>query len=323
MKPLFPRVWGKVYLSAIILGVSGSAELHGTLTNAHTHLALLAAMILLCATPDSRWQWRTFDVIAVLLSGLSGPFCILLAPVAVLRCYLEKKQSGFTQEVKWLCVLTALMSVCAVLQFLNMFVFGEPRPKVFLGATVPLFFHILGGKVFAATILSESKWVMMFSGHSHLPWNNYIAYLFSFLSLGLVVRALKSAPKALSYFTLLCAGLFCSALASPLVSATGPEWLFLASGTQCGGRYWFFPIIAFAACILEVSGHDKKRWLRYVSVVLLSLSLLAAARDWKITPFTDAHFREAATIYDAAPKGTKMTIPVCPPELGWGFEITK
>jgi hypothetical protein len=58
-----------------------SFELDANLTNAQWHLAVLATLVVV-ARARRGWTWRGFDVVAMVLSALTGPFGFLLILLA-------------------------------------------------------------------------------------------------------------------------------------------------------------------------------------------------------------------------------------------------
>lgn len=72
-------------------------------TNAQVQLALLSFLVLVAA-PATTLAWRSFDAAVLLLSGLSGPFCLLLVPVAVVAWWQGRTRS---HAERLACVLLA------------------------------------------------------------------------------------------------------------------------------------------------------------------------------------------------------------------------
>ena len=74
-------VSARLWLGFLCLSLPHTANIHSNITNAQWHLALLAFLVLI-STPARNWGWRSFDILAVVSSSLSGPFAFMLAPVA-------------------------------------------------------------------------------------------------------------------------------------------------------------------------------------------------------------------------------------------------
>ena len=73
---LIPKISHRLFLSLAYLCIPGASEVHANLTNAQWHLAML--MILVVVAPASKKiLWQIFDGLALLISGLSGPFSLI------------------------------------------------------------------------------------------------------------------------------------------------------------------------------------------------------------------------------------------------------
>lgn len=76
--------WGPLWIrglqAALYVMLPNSREIHVTITNTHWHLALAACLIGFSNTPHS-WTWQLFDVIVLLLVGLTGPWALVLTPL--------------------------------------------------------------------------------------------------------------------------------------------------------------------------------------------------------------------------------------------------
>ncbi len=71
------------------MALPNTGETHLFLAGAQFRLFILATLIVLAAPPRSRFAW-SFDVVFVTLSGLTGPFCAFLFPLAWVR-WLERR----------------------------------------------------------------------------------------------------------------------------------------------------------------------------------------------------------------------------------------
>ena len=80
-EPLAPSRSFRLLLAATYLAIPNSWEVDANLTNAQWHLALVALLCLLAAPGNP--AWKLVDVVATILSGLTGPFVIVLAVVGV------------------------------------------------------------------------------------------------------------------------------------------------------------------------------------------------------------------------------------------------
>src|SRR5437773_5713484 len=94
----------RMLLAFLCLSLPHTSETHSNITNAQWYLALLAFLVLVSA-PARTWGWRSFDILAVVSSSLSGPFAFMLAPVAALVWWKRRGQIGRAscREGVWVC----------------------------------------------------------------------------------------------------------------------------------------------------------------------------------------------------------------------------
>src|SRR6202171_5616154 len=111
----------RLLLAFLYIGLPNSFELHVNITNAMTHLPLLAFLVIV-AEPSRRLGWRAFDLFVLLLSGLSGPFGIALIPIALVRWATDRAQ-------RWrLAVLIAVVA-CAAIQAVSVLTSSGPGSR--------------------------------------------------------------------------------------------------------------------------------------------------------------------------------------------------
>jgi hypothetical protein len=115
---LIPDWKTRLLLSFLYLNLPNSWEVSASLASAQFHLALLAFMVL-SAGSSSRPLWHIFDTCIILLSGLSGPFCALLTPIAALFWFFRRDKRSLT--------FFAVIGICTVIQGIFLMT-GEARP---------------------------------------------------------------------------------------------------------------------------------------------------------------------------------------------------
>jgi len=312
---VLPNLWGRAAVAVFILLTPSMGDMHGTLTNSHYVLSLMAALILLVATPDKRIGWRIFDVVLILLSGLSNPFCILLTPLVWVRYRQYRDKHLFT--------LACLTTACAVLQFGMRVIVGSDRSAAPLGASVQWLIHILANRVFLNGLLGQANILSLatairdeYSGVGLIAPCIVVA-----ICLFLLFRAWTQGTIGLRLFMAFAFLSLAVALASPLASINQSQWMALAT-LNSAGRYFWFAILAFFLALLQVAILDKNRRCRGVAIAFLALSPLGMTSDYLINPLPYMGHKAAAAVYDKSPKGTRLLIPATPTE-DWAFWITK
>ncbi|HEX4164053.1 MAG TPA: hypothetical protein VHZ55_01145, partial [Bryobacteraceae bacterium] len=148
--------WGslpvRAVMAAVYIALPNSRELDAAITEAQWHMALIAAMIVLALPSPSR-IWRVFDVICLLLSGLTGPFCLVLFPLSIF--FWWKKRD------RWHLVLSGLLGMCFVVQLSAFLTTGSAtRSQAILGASPQLFFRMLVGDVYLGAIAGQNHFAL-------------------------------------------------------------------------------------------------------------------------------------------------------------------
>lgn len=304
-------VWGSVryrsLLAAIYLALPNSGELTAIITNSQCLLALSAFLLVVAATSQSVGG-RIFDIFFLLLSGLSGPYCIFLLPIAL---FLAWKRC---ERWRWVSV-GAIAASCLVQAWGLLIVSPSARPHYSLGASPSLLARILAGQVYVATLLGSNSLAAR-SG----PW---LSVLFFGVAIGgtaiIAICFVKSALE-MKLFILLSSMVLAASLISPFVppSAKASVWELLTRAS--GIHYWFFPTLAFAWSLLWCF-HCRVVALKAASAVLLCLMCFGIALGWRYPAFKDLHFAEYARQFGAAPVGTAVTIPENPE--GWNMRLVK
>ena len=124
-----PSLLVRGLLAFLYLALPHSFETTSNLTNAQWHLAMLSFLIII-AVPSERMAWRIFDIVVIALSAFSGPFCLLLVPVALIRFFV-------TRERRLVPLISILLTASAVQ--LTSLVFVERPSRQPLGAEPGLF----------------------------------------------------------------------------------------------------------------------------------------------------------------------------------------
>jgi hypothetical protein len=119
---------------------------HVTVTNAQWHLALLACLLISAVAAKTTWE-KMLDVSALILCGFTGPFCLMLLPVALLMAWKRPDS--------WRKIPVAIMAVTSAIQLGALLVAG--RPPLPLGASAELLVEILAGHIYAAGLLGPNR----------------------------------------------------------------------------------------------------------------------------------------------------------------------
>jgi hypothetical protein len=290
--------WGplsiRLLMAAVYLALPNAGEIHVVLANAQWHLCL-AACLLALANPPADWRWKVFDIGVLLLFGLTGPFCLLLWPIAVI--FWWKRRQG------WSGIVCGLLAVTSALEALALFRGGwQQRILTPLGATPLLFAKILAGQVYLGALIGQNE----FASRANLP----AVAVVCLIGTCVLCWCLFKGGWELRLFIVFSAMLLAAALRSPLAAGRQRQWEFRATST--GGRYWFFPMLAFSWSLIWCATQCACKPCQILGLICLAAMLCGEVRDWKYPPFPDKHFRQYADKFNAAPPGSLVTIPICP-----------
>lgn len=305
---LIPSKNWRIFLAVMYLAVPHSAEVFVNVTNSQWHLALLACLIVI-AKPADETSWKITDIFAVSLMALSGPFCILLLPIALVRFVTVRHFHT--------ALLSAILLVGSLIQLSNYFIVGrEIKPQ--LGANIDLLFQILGRHVFVSPLIGHSGFQkIMKLGIWGEPF--YIAAtLIGIAVIGYVMFRASAEVRLLLAFALL---IIAAGLYTPAVSRESGQWASIA-GSETATRYWFILTFSFAAVFIYFASTSDKKRIRQAAYFGLFLSLLGVAGDWKIFSLQDLNFQHYAREFEKVPSGTEYVIPLNPqPE--WEMKLVK
>ena len=301
------RQWGPVsmraFMAFVYIALPNTMELDAAIVEGQWHLALLACILVLACAPRAVW-WRVFDVSLLLLSGLSGPFCIALLPIAIGFWWFRRE--------RWRLVPIGLFAVTSGIQlFAVLRTASVMRPRVGLGATPGLFLKLLGGQVYLGALLGQS------SAPTH--YSNAVLAVISLLGTALIVYCLLKAPLEIKLFVCFAFLVFAASLRNPLVSMTVPQWQVLSASP--GIRYWFFPMLGFAWSLVWCLTSSRNVLFLTAAWVGFFAMIVGIAHDWQYPAYTNFHFQDRARQFEAAPPGTFMSIPIFPD--GWTMRLTK
>jgi hypothetical protein len=293
----------RTLMAIAYIALPNTMELNITVEEGQWHLALLACMLVLAHVPRTL-KWGTFDIAMILLSGVSGPFCLMLLPVAVVVWWLRREL--------WRLVPIAVLAATSAIQLSAIIQSGTAtRPKVGLGATPELLTRILAGQVYLGALLGQHS----LSAHKNLILLGSVAVAGTAILFYCFVRA----GLELKLFILFAELVFIASLRSPMVSLTTPQWEVLTNSV--GIRYFFLPMLAFVWALVWCVGVNRVKSVRIAGAFGILCMLSGIVRDWKFPPYTDFHFQEHAREFANAAPGTFMSIPIYPG--GWALRITK
>ena len=315
MDQAWPDRQARLLFAVIVAVLPNEIEFYVNLTNAQWHLAILAFLVLVGA-PPATGTGRVFDAAVLLLSGLSGPFCLLLLPVAAWQA--AEVPGDRTARVRLgLLAGTALVQVGCLLGT------AQGRSTAPLGAgprtlaRIVAFNILLGAEVgYRSVAALPQRW----------PGNVW-PVLVTLVGAATAAAALRRCSRLLAQWMLLASLTLVAALARPQVTDAAPQWPAMAIPPM-GNRYYTFAMIAWLGVLFTLAtGHGRPRLGSVGRVVglggLAVLILWGIPHDWNEPRFPSTHFAERARAFESAPPGTRMEFPVVPAGLPLKMVLVK
>ena len=263
--------WGslrfRLLLAGVYLALPNCDEVGRGITNAQWPLALSAFLLLVACTPKNM-AGRLFDILFLLLCGLTGPFCIFLLPISISLAWKERD--------KWRWVQTGILGgACLIQGWAILYLAPASRAHRAYGASAELLARLLGGQVYIGALL----------GHNKLAatpglWLSIVLICAALGGTALAVICALKSPLAMKLFLFFSAAVFAAGLINPFEwdHPGVPIWAVYAG---LGGlRYWFFPTLAFAWALLW-GYRSRIPLVKAVSATLLCLMCFGIVRDWR------------------------------------------
>lgn len=296
-------LWIRAFMAVTYLALPNTRELDATVEEAQWHLALVACLLILACTPKNLGS-RIFDTTIYLLSGLTGPFGLILLPAGAIFWWLRRERWRLT--VIGILAVTSIVQLSALLRSAS-----ATRPHVILGATGKLFLQILVRQVYLGALLGE--------GSLRLHLSSLVLSSVALLGTSVLLYCVARARWEFRLFILFSGAVFGAALINPMVSDNTPQWQILI--LTPGLRYWFFPMLAFVWALLYCAGSITSSPIRIIAAVGLLAMSAGIPNDWRYPPYTDFDFPRHASEFASAAPGTLVVIPICPD--GWALHLPK
>lgn len=296
----WPDRASRLLFALFMVALPNSYEVQVNLTNSQWHLAILAFLVLQSMPPQG-WGQRLFDGAVLLLSGLTGPFCVFLFPVALLRFVAARDRSHL--------IRLALVSLCVGLQAITYLHKAHQRVGTELGASL-----ITGMRIIALNI----EIGLLFGQHaaadvagSALWWQHRSpAIVLCLLGIAALTYACMRGP-AIFREALLASGLtFAAALAHPQVSIDQPQW-HVMQYSGWSDRYYIFAMLTLLGSFFVLARAPRPA-LKAAGVSALLLVTAACIRDWHFPFFPMSDFYTKAAEFERAPAGTVITYGIQP-----------
>ncbi|ASO98880.1 TPA: glucosyl transferase [Enterobacter hormaechei] len=302
-------------LAIFIIAMPHVSEVHANITNAHWYLSMWLFMVIISNKPDGTY-WKMHDFLILLLSGLSGPFIVFLAPVVALKLVdgrvFQNPFKTIRNAIRNLDAFSiAFIFVCLIQVVAILISSTADRSQAPLGASLDLLITILSSKIFAGFALTTAKTIELWNSGIY----NYVICLISIAIICCVLIKGTWREWSMVIFPALMIGF---ALAKPMISNTEPQWSIIMSGGA--ERYFVIPNVFWASILLSFLGGFNS-WSKYLHSAFLVVILVMSHYTYKLKTLPDNKWIESVNAFENAPAGDEVSLPINP--RGWVMVLEK
>ncbi|MCL4433162.1 MAG: hypothetical protein M1399_00025 [Actinobacteria bacterium] len=254
---VLPNLTLRIGLCLIYVALPNTYGENLNIINADWHLAIVSFLLLFADAPRTRPGWAR-DLLVLALGGLSGPFAVLIWPVAIWRWWRERSS--------WTLTLLLSETMYALIQGMTILLTISSNKSIgaHLGATLNLFARIVAGQVVVGSMLGMNNYADIYK--SHLWVHTPLPAAITLLAGVAVLWALAKGPDILRGLILFAGIILASSLKDPLISTTKPQWLVMLM-PGVGTYYYLLPMLAWIAVLIwylsrlasTVASHDRSR----------------------------------------------------------------
>lgn len=303
----------RLLLTFYFLFMPNLAEGYVNITNAHWYLSLYLLSVLL-ANPASSFRGKFHDMSVLLLSALSGPFIIFIAPCLAIKRYYER--GGIAASLKKIDLFDIVLVICFFVQLFAILTTATgTRSTAALGASIFGLFEILQNRVFLGSLFDISL---------VLSWKpeHITTIVFVLLNLAAILYFAFAGSWRVKISIIFPVLMLSFALAKPMISNTQPQWPPMINTAE-GERYFYVPdIFYFAFLLLIVSNlRNSKKIENFILLSVTVIFLYIFPNYFFIYPHPNFHYKEQIIQFEKLPSGGKMDIAITPP--GWYMHLIK
>lgn len=343
MTSAIPSLTVRISIALLLIALPNAYDTSGNLTSTQWHLALLAFLVMF-ASASRRVAGHIVDALIIVVSGLTGPYCILLEPIVA---SLWRRNRG-DRRLKYLLIGN---SVCAVAQFLVIVdrLTTERSASPLAAGFYPLV-RMIGRQVALGLIVGAHGLAAIAS--SFVANNTAALTVLAVIPLAVCAWAAWRGPVILRAFCFFAYAVLGLALVAP--SIAGLRWPSLGNAADVmnfhpgGIRYFLYPLLAFAISLGWLVVTYVAPWLNQVSherissvataqpatcrllligrivslaaaTALVGMVLVGMRVDWTYPPYLEEHWESQVHRLETAPRGTVVVIPINP--QGWTVSL--
>ncbi|MFT4271266.1 MAG: glucosyl transferase [Pantoea sp.] len=286
------------------------AEGFVNITNAHWYLSMYLLTVVMANEPDTR-LWKVHDFALIIISGLSGPFVIFIAPCLIIKRIYQR--GGIFNSIKGINAFDVCMAFCCMIQVAAILLSPETaRSSAPLGASIGILIKIISYRVIGGTFLPNDM-------ISFMPYNKWLSLgIFILFFIPLVYFITRSGWRFKVAF-IFPALMFGFALAKPMMSLTEPQWpVFFGPGN--GERYFFITNFSFF-CFVLYAIHRTGPYNKQALLVLSLVTVFTCHYGFYIPPYADVGYKDDLNKLKSSPPGKSVSLRINPP--GWTMKLIK
>lgn len=300
----------RLVIVAYIILMPNITEGFVNITNVHWYLSMYLLCVVLAEDAENLIQ-KLHDCAVLIISGLSGPFVIFIAP-----CLLIKKvylKGGIVKAIKGINFFDCLMATCCVIQLIAILATsGSSRPHSPLGYSFELLASIISERVIYGSFL-PFEYAQKIAEYSHV---NII--LFCSLCIALIYSFIKYEwrIKSLILFPVLMIGF---ALARPVISLDQTQWPLIFT-TDSGERYFYVTNIALTTLLISLISRIKNLRITVLSICVI-IFFIFVPKHFRLPKLPESGYAQDAKDFESKSKGDIVEIRILPP--GWTMKLLK
>ncbi len=237
---VIPSLPVRMLLCLIYVALPNSYGESMNLINADWHLAIISFLLLYADAPKGRFGWVR-DLAVVAIGGLTGPFAVLIWPLAAWRWWRDRSS--------WRLTILVAETVFGIIQGLTILLTISSNKAIgaHLGATWNLLARIIAGQVVVGSLVGMNGYAHIYNSYLwiHTPLPDVVTLIAGVL----LVWAFIKGPDILKGLILFAAITMAASLRDPLLSTTEPQWLIMLM-PGAGTYYYMFPMLAWIGALM-------------------------------------------------------------------------
>lgn len=300
-----------VIVSFLYLMMYPHWETYGNLANTGWYLAIAAALVL-CRPVASSRKWLWADIPLLVISGLTGPYSIVMLLPAIYM-YLKTKNKGVLLKL-------GIVMVCAFIQLTTLATHPNPTNEGIRSQvnTVTEQYEdpvaITGMRFIAIPLLSEKVI------SENVARSDQVLALGA-LTILMMTVALIRAPLTVKAFLMFCFGLYAVSLFRSFGSPLADYWFALVT-TNLGARYFVIPLFGWIVALVYIMQQPKMGYYNFIAKTLIFLFLVTTTLSYRFSPVENKQYKTHAHVFNhIVEPGQKYCIPENP--TGWDMCLKK